>query len=457
MVGTKSKEKRQFWWLNWSPMLTFSIVFILIFVLSYLRLDPDFGWHLAAGDYFLHHGIPKTDIFTYTAADFPWVDHEWLSDCLLFLLHSIGGYTLLAAVYAALWTLSFFIIGRRVYGPLVLLGTIAVLPFAGVRAVTWTVLGVVLVYIIVKTSNKQWRFLLPLLFLLWANIHGGFAIGLALIAYWTISERSKRLLVLLILSFAVTFINPYGIDLYVEIFRTTFDGSLRWVISEWVPIGSVWQTLCYVAIWAAGFLLLLGKKWRSYLQVDFLLFLAAMSSIRHYPLFIVLSLPFTAKYIKHFLTKIPRQLDLPKRKVIWLIIGIISLISAWSLYDIYNGPLDREEAYPRSAVAYLTAHPCSGNLFNTYESGGYFIWKLPTQKVYIDGRMPSWEGNGHKYMTDYLKILNDSVFRNEQFRTYNITCALVAHDDRIIGVPYQLKKSGWKVVSDANGYVLLEK
>lgn len=457
MKGTLSPTRSTFAWLNWPPVITFTVVFILFFVLSFLRLDPDFGWHLTAGDYFLHNGVPHTDIFTYTAANFPWVNHEWLSDIFVSLLNSFGGYPLLAALYAALWTLAFFIVGRRISGPLVLLGVIAVLPFAGVRAVTWTVLGVAILYVIVKLKNQRLWFLIPLLFLLWANVHGGFAIGLVLLGYWAIAKRSPRLLLVLIASFAVTFINPYGIELYVEIFRTMLDGSLRFVITEWAPIGTLWQVVGYVAIWGAGFIVLRGKKWKSYLQLDVLLFIAALSSIRHYPLFVLLSLPFTDGYVTQLTSKIPHKLHLAQRRVLWAIVIIIASIAAWGIYDIYSIPLDRETGYPRSAVTELQRRPCEGNLFNDYTAGGYLIWKLPGQKVYIDGRMPSWEGDGHKYMDDYLRIFTDKDFRRDQFKKHGITCVLVRSGEKPSELVVDLKNEGWRVRSEDSRLILLER
>lgn len=457
MKPTLVSTKRAFAWLAWPPAVTFSLVFVLFLLLALQQLDPDFGWHLASGEYFVRHGIPATDIFTYTAADFPWVNHEWLSDIIVSWIYSLGGYGLLAALFAGMWTLALFITGRRVYGPIVLLGVIAVMPFMGVRAVTWTVLGVAILYALVTARNQRlWAFI-PLLFLAWANLHGGVAIGLVLVAYWAIAKRSVALSLLLALSAAVTLVNPYGVGLYVEIFRTMLDGSLRWVIAEWIPIGDIWQTVCYVAVWGAGFLLLYGKKWRRYFQVDVLVFLAALSSIRHYPLFVVLSLPFTGQYVTEVVRKIPAKLHVAQLRILLLVSGVIILISGWGIYDMYSLSFDKESTYPRAAVAYLQKHPCDGNVFNDYGSGGYLIWKLPDQKVYIDGRMPSWEHNGRKYMTDYLRIFEDDAFRKEQFETHTINCALIRDTDKHPSLADHLRSDGWREVSNDGRFVLLER
>lgn len=88
---------------RFGPIFGFAALGGLIFYVCAASIDPDFGWHLQAGRYILAHGIPTHDIFTYTAADFRWIDHEWLSDVVMALLFGAGGYWLLAAVWAVIW------------------------------------------------------------------------------------------------------------------------------------------------------------------------------------------------------------------------------------------------------------------------------------------------------------------------------------------------------------------
>src|SRR5712691_8819810 len=57
-----------------------------------LLADGDTGWHIRTGDYILeHHGVPRTDLFTFTKPDEPWFAWEWLTDVLFSSLHSIWG------------------------------------------------------------------------------------------------------------------------------------------------------------------------------------------------------------------------------------------------------------------------------------------------------------------------------------------------------------------------------
>ena len=447
---------KQFRWLKWPPVFTFSLVFILFLLLSYGNLDPDFGWHLASGDYFVNHGIPNKDIFSYTASDFHWINHEWLSDILIYYIYSLGGYIALAFLYAGLWTLAFYLVGRKIYGPIVLLAVLAVLPFAGIRAVTWTVIFSALIYFIIFAKDIRYRIILPIVFLAWVNIHGSFLIGLLLLGYWAVTKQSKSLAIILVVSFALSFLNPYGYNIYTEIFRTMTDSSLRWTISEWLPVGDVWQTIGYVGVWAAGFLVLIANKWRSYLQIDFLLFMAAQSSIRHYPIFVILSLPYSYLYSNELIKRMPKKLKFNQLIVSYLLIRLITTISIWGLYSMNIFNLDRESKYPSEIVSYLKNKPCNGNIFNEYNIGGYLIWKLPEQKVYIDGRMPSWELNGRKYMSDYLRFFDDKDFRNQQIQEYNIGCIIIKSKNNETMID-DLKNNGWNNPINYRSYIIIEK
>ena len=84
-----------------------------------------------------------------------------------------------------------------------------------------------LTYRIIKSKRKQWRWSLPLIFMLWANLHAGFIAGLALIAYFSVIELEGQLGLIFLASAAATLINAYGIRLYTEIGHTLFDPTLR--------------------------------------------------------------------------------------------------------------------------------------------------------------------------------------------------------------------------------------
>jgi hypothetical protein len=445
-------------WLAWPTWATFVVVFLIFLWVALGGIDPDFGWHLRAGQYFVAHGIPATDVFTFTATDFPWVDHEWLSDILVYLLHNLGGYTLLAVVYAGLWTVVFWLVGRRALGLVVLLAVIATVPYAGVRAITWSILGLALLVKVFAARDKRWWWTLPPLLLLWANLHGSFVIGLFYIVYQIIARRSRRLLLIGVLCLAVTFINPYGIEIYTEVLRTIGDRSLHGSITEWQSLIINWSLAPFLVLYCVGWLYQKARWWRKALRIENIFMLAGLSAQRNWPLFAVVALQSTSDSTMEILRTIPKQLRRGQRNVL-IAVGVVFMgMTGYAIYDAGLVPFSDKSGgieYPAAAVKYLEENPCPGNLFNDYNYGGYLIWRLPTQKVYIDGRMPSWELNGQKYMDDYHRFLDDTAERNRQIDEYNIQCVLVGNSRDLAEA--LTNSNRWTTVVHRDSYTLLRK
>lgn len=443
-------------WLTWSPLITFGIIFAIYFVTAWFRLHPDFGWHLESGRYILAHGVPTTDIFTYTAANFPWVNHEWLNDIWLSIVYGAGGYPLLCFAYAGLWTLATWLVGRKVNSLIIILATIAMAPFAGVAAIVWSVLGLAILINLVKAKDRRLRLLIPLLFLIWVNVHGSFVIGFVYLGYEMLRRRSWRLGILLALSVVLSLVNPYGIELYTEIIRTLADTSLKWHIGEWRAFTIPLMTWPFVLLWLGAFLATSYKNWRKYIGFDVLLLLAGLSSMRNLVLFALVSLAITDERVRIVAKKVVKNLS-AKRYWQFMWVGVIIAVAVLGVVIIEgrDNPLDREYYYPVNAVAYLKQHHCSGELFNQYDYGGYLIWKLPGKKVYIDGRMPSWELNGLNYFTEYLKVYSDSAERERQFAKYDIRCVITTRDTSKNSLPSDLIEQKWVVAAEDNNSILL--
>ena len=312
--------------------LKFAPVFLVFFLLAWTSIDPDFGWHLQAGRYITAHGIPSHDIFTYTARNFHWIDHEWGNDVIVSILYGWGGYGLLAAVFASLWTLALIIAGAKSRILVLLLAVAALTTYTGIRPIVWTVLLLALLLKIVMSRNIRAIWLIPLIFIVWANLHAGFIAGLAVLAFFAVKKRQKILTAVLGLSVLATFINPYGPGLYVEVARTTFDGSLHFQIAEWavfyVPIAAA----AFVCLWGAGFWLLRRKKLSNWLDVGPILFAASMSATRNIPLFVVATLNDLDKFYEEIKNQLPKKPNLPtvivKRLLALSVVGWLVYIFA---------------------------------------------------------------------------------------------------------------------------------
>lgn len=445
----------------------YALVFIVFWLRCVFVLDPDFGWHLNSGGYILGHGIPYHDIYTYTASAFPWIHHEWLSDVINVLIYNAGGFVLLGTFFAALWTAAVYLIAGKVKlreAVIVVLAAISFASFVSIRDVVWTTL---LLSVIHRAYDKHYR-ILPFVFLLWANLHGGFVIGFVYLAWRITTERHWPRAWVLPAVATATLVNPYGIRIYHEILTTLFDTGLHHSIMEWQSWAFGWWAALWLCLWAVPVAVDIWKwkqRWPSLLGFDVFLLAATISSIRQFPLFVLFSLPrllrFYGKWPKlSLLFQQPlNRKNIIKRFTIMILVYFALLTSAFLLIEtVYEfgkdiAPLNRFGGSPKQAVDQLKQRPCKGNLFNMYDIGGYLIWQYPEQKVYIDGRMPSWTLDGKKYMTVYEHLLQDDMVRRTEFKTYNIQCAIVG---RYSNMSKSLRAESWNgSVDEKTGWELL--
>jgi hypothetical protein len=408
----------------------FGALYGVIFWICYRNLDPDFGWALESGRYITAHGIPAHDVFSYTAPNFPWIDHEWLSDVLIAALYRWGGMAMVAAVFAGVWLAALAVAARKHWAVMALAG-VGLINFFTIRPLAITGLLLATELLIWQHPRRRWT-LIPL-FGLWANLHGGFALGLAVLGFLTVWERQWRWWWLVPAAVVATFINPYGPRLYVEIWRTLSDHSLTYQVEEWEPIHlSVWVSIYTIGALAA--LTALGAWRRSLGILTGGLIVATAISARFFMPVVVVSLTVVSDGYVELVRLIGRRR--------WLV-PTFEAMALILLGVAFATQLPIVNDYPVAAVASLRAQPCQGHIFNEYNFGGYLIWQLPGVPVYIDGRMPSWKGPQGYYIDRYFQIMKGGAVVNREFGRDHITCAILYNGDKPL--PQQLARDGWRV------------
>jgi hypothetical protein len=442
------------------PRLRFAvkagILFGLFFLISWKRLDPDFGWHLRSGNIFRHSGIPAHDIYTYTAPHFPWIDHEWGNDVILSILYGVGGYTLLAVLYGALWAGALLLVGRRARLYVLVIAALAIMPYAGIRPIAWTAFFFALTLTVLERAVGRLVWYLPLLFIIWANLHAGFIVGLAAIAYYAIRRRRWQLAVILGLAVLASFVNAYGIRLYDEIFRTLFDRQLHNQIEEWTAFSIIPACWPFIVLWAIGFVQYDARHWKRWLQLPTLLLASALSASRNFPLFVVAALAPAGQYVEALHRSIPKNLDRGRKAMLAVLVAIVLFAVVYSAHNAFWSFGPRTGGYPVQAIAYLRDHPCPGNLFNDYNYGGFLIWKLPNVPVFIDGRMPSWKApDGEKYMNTYEHLLHHPATYPATFSRYDIKCVLLGNNSLNSRLIKRLEGIPWRHIPTQDNSVLL--
>jgi len=405
------------------------------------RIDPDFGWHLQAGRYIWMNGVPAHDVFSYTGVSFPWVDHEWLSDVLTAGLMWLGGFGLVAAWFAAVWTAALVVAARRPHWPVLAAGFAAVAADAVARPNAWSALGLALVML---GCERGWRWRLVVVFVVWANLHGGFAVGFLALAVAAV--RQPKYWWVLAVSVAATFINPYGWNVYVEIWRTLGDSNLSGRVGEWAPLKIGVLTGFYVVLVIFAMMTRGVRRWEHVLPAG--LFAAAVISMRHFILFVVGSLGVVTRGYE-------RLVDLLRARSGWRAAVLMLVATGLVVAPVIKIMRHPGNDFPVAQVANLRERPCVGRVFNDFDFGGYMLWQLPGVLDYIDGRMPSWSDAGGSYFERWRGVLDDEAYARSEFARYGIGCALVYPSRaRLIG---QLRAEGWRVSSQDGTAVLLRR
>lgn len=387
------------------------LLFLYVVIVGFFTTDPDFGWHLRFGQIILStHQIPKLDLFSYSMPSYHFIDHEWLTDTLIALLFPLIGKIGEVIVFSLITIFSLLIQYKKEYKKFFLmpffLSGMSLFIFPGIKPqlISLFFFSVILSLFLNESLYNKFKYLLPFLFLFWANLHGGFFIGLGIFALFYITEviKKKRILIkdfiLFFASVVVTLINPYGLSLWKEIFTTIGDAGLRWTIQEWEP--SVFFVNIPFFLLLSFSLTLLFKYHNKFNLREKTFFLVLLifylSSARNLTFFAVITLFICIKGFALFYK------DLGKYKfgkerfikfyyaffVISVVFFFLKLIfSYFVILPNYSNNAD----YPKQAVNFLINNPSKGEVFSIYNWGGYLIWELPSKKVFIDGRMPSWK------------------------------------------------------------------
>ncbi len=239
-----------------------------------LRTSQDEWWHLKTGKYIDEQGLPENEIFTYTAEDYPWHNHEWLAQIGLWRIYRQGESSDLGGIRAVILFKTLFFIGT-LFGIAIFLGTSTGQPAIGALSavmlaalsrrtiyprppfITYGLLALTLCLFLAwrdKRMRSRWLLVLPPMFALWTNLHGGWLAGLvmggafwletavnAVLAKWRAEdfrEPRNRFLQATAIGIACglgTLANPYGYHLYELSGRVLNDTRLMDIINEMQP------------------------------------------------------------------------------------------------------------------------------------------------------------------------------------------------------------------------------
>ncbi|HBK06079.1 MAG TPA: hypothetical protein DDZ81_09460 [Acetobacteraceae bacterium] len=398
-------------------------IFAAVLWLPVVLRDPDTLWHITTGGWILaHHAVPALDTFSYTAAGKPWMAHEWLSEVILALAYgwaSWNGLMILTAASAACAIgLVAFYVRRHARADIAVMLVLLAVACGGPSLLSrphvialplvalWTI-GLVAARARGRAPSLTF---LPVM-TLWANLHGGFLLGLVLAAAMGTEALFDPACVRrdvvrnwgIFIGGAVVAaaITPMGIDTLLFPFRLMSMQNL-YQIQEWKPTDFSQLSGVTVSILVALYLGLTGTlrlpRFRVLLVAG--LVFSTMQHVRNVQLFGILVPLLIADSLGQVgPLRVSPKFRLPEWAPTW-IVGVAAVLSLAFRIGL---PLDRidEGGYASAALASVPADLRAKPVLNEYGFGGLLIFE--GVKPFIDGRADLY---GDAFMETYLSIVH---------------------------------------------------
>jgi hypothetical protein len=482
--------------------------------------DGDTGWHLRTGEWILAHGrVPDHDLFSFTRSRQPWFAWEWLWDVLFGWLHLHAGMAAVVLASSLVLALTFallFRMARRASDALVALALtlVAAAGSAGhwlARPHLFTMLFTVIFYSILDRSGDRGGsrtghlsgdhtrresivprrlWLLPPLMVVWTNLHGGFFVGILLIAAYAAGEfavllrdtgghqryqalrRGRGYLYTAAACSAATLVNPYGYRLHVHIFKYLADGFYRGNIMEFQSLNfQSGQARYFEILLAAGAAAAVWglRRGRLVWPVLFVVWAhLALYSARNVEIFVLLAAVPAAEMVSEGLRRVPAP-----RWAGWLRRGLqnlaaftrewnavdggprwhaISAVAMLALAAVFYAPRPPPacraaydpKAFPVAAAGQLEKAGLYGGVFTEDLWGGYLIYReYPRGRVFIDGRSDFY---GADFARKYMKAMGAQSGWERYLSRYGVETALLPPDAPLAGALKQ--SSAWRLVYD---------
>ncbi|KKT82190.1 MAG: hypothetical protein A3B99_03630 [Candidatus Yanofskybacteria bacterium RIFCSPHIGHO2_02_FULL_44_12b] len=420
-----------------------SALLLLVFLLSlhnFIGIGQDIGLHLSLGKIaWQEHRIVTTNFFSFTTPDFIWLNNTWLSKAVFYLVWAWVGMEGLIVFNALMLTvalsLAFFAFYKKeTLLPVSIVTVLSIFIFVERSAVrpeifSYLFLGWYLFVLFKEDERLIWS--LPLIQILWVNSHiyfilGPLLYGLFLVHYFirqkSMDKRGRRFLLVGLLMCVANLINPLGLKEALYPFFV-FKNYAVPVLENQSPVKLFmlgYSRFSSSALFAGIVLTLIGffanyKKLRDNIfSLGLFIATSALSLImlRNVAVFALAMIPINAKNL-HGLGINFRRRNLLVTMAVLLLLLLISVVDNEFNQAFY--PDRKFGTYvpegPQRAVDFIKDHRLRGPMFNNYNIGGFLIWQLPGEKVFIDSRPEA-------YPADFIRDVY--IGMQKDYRTWKI-------------------------------------
>ena len=438
-AAARSKGARK-----WNRSVVILIFAAVLFPVSYTVADPDIWGHVRFGQDILALGrIPTTDSYSYTSGARPWINHELLAEIAFgWIFNQFGavGLIVLKTLIVMLTLILVFWYACRKglealpAGILMVMTATLVLPDAiMVRPHIFTYLFYAVTMVVVNEADAgrlRLLWVLPFLFALWINTHGGVLAGVAMLIVWSgvrvllpaVVQRRAALLktraavtiyTVLGASLVALLINPYGHQLVWFLVRT---GTVpRPEITEWNAV----RLLSFEGAGYAAFLvamtvaIITGRHQLSMPIVALFVVTGALPLLaqRHLPLFGLTFALLGAESVAAAWRRWTRIHGANATAIVspWptRIVGLSGAILLLCCVPHFRGILVDTKRFPMPvrAVEMIQRSGVGGNLAVLFDWGEYVIWHVgPRVQVSVDGRRETvYDATSYRRNLDFMR------------------------------------------------------
>lgn len=432
-------------------LLPLVYLFLLLFRAEQ-AFTQDLGRHLILGKLILEcNCVPKTNLFSYTAPDFAFINHHWLPEVVFYAIVNTFG------LISLLWFKIFVMIiasALSLYTALrnkgnTIVSTALVVPMIFVLSERFDVRPEIFSFLFLSLfvflisrfrATTQIRYLLPLILvqLLWVNTHIYFFIGLLLYGILCIDrifhkELTVKMVLIGVFMGLATLVNPHGLMGALYPFKVFGNYGYSIVENQSIfflnsfyfnPRILVFEIMAIVAIFFMGYHL----KKKNIFEVLCLLFavIAGGMMIRNFPLFVFITYPILVTSIGELLFK--KNKHIQKNVLVSMVISAMLFAVFTSYQQMRSQNFGLRYVYgAEHATSFLLENKLPRNIFNNFDIGSYLIYRLyPQYKVFVDGRPEAYPA---EFFETYKKMQMDPELFERQVIQYDINTVFFAHTD----------------------------
>jgi hypothetical protein len=414
----------------------FQVIFsVFLFLLYGLLISQkinlvtaDLGRHLKNGEIFINElSLPKTNFYSYTYPDYPFINHHWGSGVVFYLIQKAFGFTglsiLFVAISLATFWLFFDIARKSSRFSIAVLVSVVAMPILATRTeirpeiFSYFFCGLfvwLLWHVKHKLISQNYLYLIPLFLLTWINLHiyfflGFFILGIFLLGSF-IDKTNKGLPLLLIkvglVSAVLVLLNPAGIKgiIYpLQIFNNFgymlfenqgvlfLDKLVKYSPSQYFKISFVFLAVSWV-------LVLVKKQKFLFENLVFTIFFSYLgwSAVRNFTVFGLFAVPIISANLSGFIKRKEDELEhftTASLAVVVLLLLFLINIPYWSGRLKVGWGLKENNL---KAADFFLKEGIKDPVFNNYDSGGYLIYSLYPQKVFVDNRPEAYPASFFK-------------------------------------------------------------